>query len=259
MSPRRYLLGASTAGLGLAVARALVTRGDEVAICGRSAYKLAGALALLGEIPGGGRAVGEVVDLTDPDAAAGWPARAAGLLDGPLSGVLVNTGGPAPRPFDACTAQDWADGIAAVLTPAVTLARESRPLLEPAASVVFSTSTVVREPALSPDLVISACLRSAVATLAKVLSREWAPQVRVNHVVPGRIETDRVLTLDRVRAERSGRTAEEVAADSHQAIPLGRYGEPGEFAAAVAWLLGPESSYVSGATLPVDGGLLTGV
>lgn len=83
--------------------------------------------------------------------------------------------------------------------------------------------------------------------------------MRVNHIVPGRIETDRVRSLDRARAERAERAVEAVAADSHRSIPLARYGDLGEFAAAAAWLVGPASSYVTGATLPVDGGLLTGV
>jgi 3-oxoacyl-[acyl-carrier protein] reductase len=259
MTTGRHLLGASTSGLGFAVAAALVAQGDDVAICGRSADRLASALERLADAPGAGRAVGEVVDLADPVATASWPARAADLLGGDLTGVLVNTGGPRPKPFDATTDQDWSDGIAAVLRPAVTLVRASKPLLAPGAAVLFSTSSVVREPALSPDLVISACLRAAVATLAKVLSREWAPAVRVNHIVPGRIETDRVRSLDQARADRAERAVEDVAADSHRAIPLARYGDPAEFAAAAAWLLGAASSYVTGATLPVDGGLLTGV
>lgn len=253
---RRYLVAAATSGLGFAVARCLVDDGHDVAICGRDEARLAGALKGLADGPG--TAVGMRCDLSDPAGPSAWVSSAADGLGGAIDGVLVNTGGPGPAPFADTTDDDWVTGFHQVVMPAVRLARAAHPHLAPGASVVFSTSSVVREPSLSPDLVVSAALRSAVGTLAKSLSREWAPHVRVNHLIPGRIATERVRSLDEKRAARAGVPVDEIAKQSQARIPLGRYGEPAEFAAAARWLLSPEASYISGVTLTADGGLVAG-
>lgn len=254
---RHYLVAAATSGLGFAVARSLVDAGDDVAICGRNEERLATALHQLSGGPGS--AVGMQCDLTDPAGAQAWVSDAVTRLGGAVDGVFVNTGGPAPAPFAGTTDDDWVGGFHQVVMPAVRLARAAHPQLAPGACVVFSTSSVVREPSLSPDLVVSAALRSAVGTLAKSLSREWAPLIRVNHLIPGRIATDRVRSLDEKRAAKTGVSADEIATQSQSRIPLGRYGEPTEFAAAARWLLSPEASYISGVTLTADGGLVAGV
>lgn len=254
---RRYLVAAATSGLGFAVARSLVDDGHDVAICGRDAERLANALQRLADGPG--TSVGMQCDLSDPVGPQAWVSAAAGQLGGAVDGIFVNTGGPGPATFANTSDEDWVGGFHQVVMPAVRLARAAHPHLTPGASVVFSTSSVVREPSLSPDLVVSAALRSAVGTLAKSLSREWAPDVRVNHLIPGRIATERVRSLDEKRAARAGSSVDDIARQSQSRIPLGRYGEPAEFASAARWLLSPEASYISGVTLTADGGLVAGV
>lgn len=255
--PRRYLVAAATSGLGFAVARSLVDVGHAVAICGRDQTRLAAAVQRLGDGPG--TAVGIPCDVSDPEGPQSWVGEAIGLLGGAVDGVFINTGGPGPATFGNTTDDDWVGGFHQVVMPAVRLARAAHPHLTPGAGVVFSTSSVVREPSLSPDLVVSAALRSAVGTLAKSLSREWAPHVRVNHLIPGRIATERVRSLDEKRAARAGVPVDEISSQSQSRIPLGRYGEPAEFASAARWLLSPEASYISGVTLTADGGLVAGV
>jgi 3-oxoacyl-[acyl-carrier protein] reductase len=202
---------------------------------------------------------GTQCDLTDADGPQTWVAESADRLGGALDGVFVNTGGPGPAPFAKTTDEDWTIGFQQIVMPAVRLVRAAHSHLAAGSSVVFSTSSVVLEPSLTPELVVSAALRSAVATLAKSLSREWAPDIRVNHLIPGRIATDRVRFLDGKRAAAAGLDVEEVVQQSQAKIPLGRYGEPAEYAAAACWLLSPGSSYVTGATLTADGGLVAGV
>ena len=255
---RRYLLSAASSGLGLATARQLLLAGADVAICGRSDERLAQALDLL-QSDDGGRAVGAVLDITDGQALSHWPAQMADHLGGPFDGVFVNTGGPPPGSFDTRTDDDWTNGVSLLLMPVVRLARAAKQTLAEGGSMLFSTSSVVFEPSLTPDLVISACLRSSVSTLVKVLSREWAPQIRVNQIVPGRVETARVQSLDAAKAGRAGVDVEAIISASTATIPLGRYGEALEYGAAAAWLLSAEASYVNGATLAVDGGLMAGV
>jgi 3-oxoacyl-[acyl-carrier protein] reductase len=120
------------------------------------------------------------------------------------------------------------------------------------------TSSAVKEPI--PNLALSNVLRASVAALSKSLAAELAAdRIRVNQIVPGRIDTDRVREMDQVNGRRLGITAAEQQSRSVATIPLGRYGEPAELARAAAFLLSGAASYITGATLQVDGGLIRAV
>ena len=86
-----------------------------------------------------------------------------------------------------------------------------------------------------------------------------APRIRVNSLVPGRFETAYVRQLDRAWAEEAGITEEEQRRASRKRIPMGRYGDPQEFARAATFLLSPAASYITGASLQIDGGLVTAI
>ena len=123
-------------------------------------------------------------------------------------------------------------------------------------SVLFVTSSSVRQPI--PSLDTSNVLRPGVASLAKVLAQDLGPKgIRVNSIGPGRVETDRLRSNDQARAEREGRSVDDVRAASAAQIPLRRYGQPQELARVAAFLLSDAASYVSGAAIQVDGGLVT--
>ena len=125
-------------------------------------------------------------------------------------------------------------------------------------SILVTTSSAVLEPI--PNLALSNVVRASVAALVKTLSNELAGQnIRVNNLVPGRIDTDRVRELDEGRAKTSSITLEEQRARMAASIPLGRYGSPDEFGKAAAFLLSDASSYTTGAFLQIDGGMLKGV
>ena len=125
------------------------------------------------------------------------------------------------------------------------------------ASVLFVTSSSVRQPI--PGLDASNVLRPGVAALAKCLARELGPAVRVNSLAPGRFDTARARWLDEQNAEKRGVSVDEVRAATTDAVPLGRYGDPAEFGRTAAFLLSPAASYVSGASVQVDGSLVTAV
>ena len=124
----------------------------------------------------------------------------------------------------------------------------------PGRSILFITSTSVRQPI--PNLDTSNVLRPGVAALAKTLARELAPDIRVNSLAPGRFDTDRIRTLDAGRAEMTGKSQEQVAAEASKEIPFGRYGEPIELGRFAAFLLSA-ASYVSGLAAQVDGAMVT--
>lgn len=124
--------------------------------------------------------------------------------------------------------------------------------------MLYLTSSSVREPISA--LVLSNVFRAGVAALAKTLASDWAQDgVRVNQLIPGRIATERVAELDAYVAERRGVSPDEVRSMSQAAIPLGRYGVPDEFANAAVFLVSPAASFITGATLAVDGGALKSV
>ena len=111
-----------------------------------------------------------------------------------------------------------------------------------------------------PNLLLSNSLRSAVVGWSKTLATELAPEnILVNCVAPGRISTQRLIELDTANAQRLGQSVTEIRAANEAEIPLGRYGEPAEFAAAVAFLASDRASYITGITLYVDGGKLASV
>ena len=125
-------------------------------------------------------------------------------------------------------------------------------------SILTITSLSVKEPIGS--LLLSNVFRSGVTSLVKSLANELAAEnIRVNNLIPGRIDTDRVKALDKNASEKSGIPVETIKQNHEQNIPLGRYGRTDEFGKAGAFLLSPAASYITGASLTVDGGLLKSV
>ena len=246
------LVTGSTSGLGLASAKALSAEGASVVICGRR-----GDLAS-SQAAGLERAVGLGADLTDPDT----PAR---LVDATLEAfgrldILVgSTGGPPPGTAVDTDADAYSGALDLLVKPLVRLAHLCLPRMRENrwGRIVFVTSTAVREPV--PFLVLSNSVRMAVHGFAKSLARQVAGEgITVNCVLPGRVATDRVAALDRAAAEASGRDIGQVQEAARRSIPAGRYGDPAEFGASVAFLCSQHAAYITGASVPVDGGALSG-
>lgn len=250
------MVAAASDGLGRAIAVALANEGCVVEICSRSSERVSEAAQEIAAETGA-QVTGYQVDVSDADAVRSWVDAAAGRNDG-LDIVIPNGGGPPAGAFGGTEPQDWDAAYRLTLKSALMFASASHPHIASGGSMLFLTSTSSKEPI--PAISLSGVFRSGVATLAKTLSLEWARDgIRVNHLIPGRIATARVEHLDTVAARTSNESLEAVRAASEASIPLGRYGEPSEFAAAAAFLVSPAASYITGATLQVDGGSLRSV
>jgi 3-oxoacyl-[acyl-carrier protein] reductase len=250
------LVAAASQGLGRAIAAELAREGCLVTIGSRDAERVNGAATAIADHTGATvRAL--VCDVDVEESVRRFVDDAAELMGG-IDLVVPNAGGPPYGEFADLDADQWDDAYRLVLGSAVSFARHAHPHLGRGSAVLFMTSTSVREPI--GTLLLSTVFRSGVAALAKALANEWAPEgIRVNHLIPGRIFTERVQALDEEAARRRGVPVSEARRASETAIPLGRYGEPEEYAKAAAFLLSDAAGYITGATLQVDGGMLRGV
>lgn len=225
------VMGASQ-GLGQAVAEAL--RNEGAVVIGTSRH------------PG----LEAVLDTADEASRAAFLTAMAGRT---LDGIFVNTGGPRAGDFTELTEGDWEQAFRQLLLGPAHLVRALLPQMAPGSSILFNTSSSVKVPI--PHLVLSNVFRAGVHALVKSLAEELGPRrIRVNLIVPGRIDTARVQLLDENSAARQGVSVDSVRQHSTAQIPLGRYGTPEEFGRLAAYVLSPQASYLNGAAYWVDGG-----
>jgi 3-oxoacyl-[acyl-carrier protein] reductase len=254
---KRALVLGSSRGLGLAIAQALAAEGVAVTLCGRSREVLVNAVGKL--TAAGAEADYLVLDLADP-------AQRRSALDGLLADgrgydILINNGG-GPAPGSVCTVgtAQWQNAFDSMVSALFEVTAKVLPGMRERGwgRVINVVSSGVVQPI--PNLGISNTLRASIIGWAKTLAGEVAAEgVTVNSVIPGRIATARVGELDEAAAKRSGSTAEAVAKASRNTIPIGRYGDPAEFADAVTFLASARASYITGTSLRVDGGLIRGI
>jgi len=247
LSQRVYVVTGGGRGLGRATADLLVAEDARVVLSGRSQETLDAAVSELGE-----NAVGVVGDNADPETAQRLVDTARSTW-GRLDGALISVGGPPTGTMMDTPDDAWTSSFQSVFVGGLRVARAVARDVEGPASIAFVLSSSVRAPL--PNLAISNGLRPGLAMAAKNLADELGARgVRVNGLLPGRIGTARVEELDASTGDAEAARVKAIAS-----IPLGRYGDPEEFAAAAAFLLSPASSFITGVMLPVDGGMLRGL
>lgn len=241
---RALVLGASQ-GLGAASAVLLAGEGVHVTAASRS-----------GRVPGAG-IESATVDLSDPASVEDMCAR---LADEPVDILVNNSGGPKAGPARGQDKAAWQSAFETMAASLFALTEAATPAMIERGwgRVVTIGSSGIVQPI--PGLALSNAIRGAIAGWSKTLADELAPTgVTVNMVIPGRIATDRLNRLDALKAEKSGQTVEEIETASKKTIPMGRYGTPEEFGAAVAFLCSTQASYITGSIIRADGGLVRSV
>ena len=255
------LVTAASRGLGAAVARRFALERASVVLCARELAHAQETARRIAEETSA-EVVGLQADVTVPtdvEALVRQTVERFGRID-----ILVaNAGGPPAGTFETLRPEQWEQAAQLTLMSAVRLCYAVVPHMKKFAaghpharpSVVFITSVSVKQP--MTNLILSNSIRMAVIGLMKSLSIELAGSgIRINAVAPGWTMTERVTELLNGRAQANGTTPEQEAAGILASIPMGRMGRPEEFANATVFLASPAASYITGITLPIDGGSL---
>ena len=261
LAGKAVLVAAASKGLGRAVAEAFAREGAKVAMCSRDEASIEKAAE---EIARGTKAqvLPIAADLSTREGCETFVQTALATF-GAIDVLYVNAGGPPTGRFEDLDDESWQKAFELTLMSAVRLTRLAIPQMrkQKGGSIVFSTSTTLKQPTQYLTLILSNALRASVHGMAKTISAELAKDgIRVNAVQPGRIATERVAQIDADLAKRQGTTPDIVRRGyEEKVIPMGRYGRPEEFAAAVVFVASPRASYITGVSLQVDGGMLPNV
>ena len=250
-----FMVAAASKGLGYGIALELAKNGATVCIASRTKNEIEQTAKKLHHETGA-KVHASVFDASDKDSIQNWISEVNEKF-GRIDGLAVNAGGPPPGNFDDFSDSDWKAAFNLTLMSAVRLIRGVLPAMRKTGegAILTVTSLSVKEPI--DGLLLSNVFRSGVTSLVKSLANELAnDQIRINNLMPGRFDTDRLKSLDKNTAKKTGSSVEEIRKKNESKIPVGRYGTVEEFGKAGAFLLSPVASYITGVSLAVDGGVL---
>ena len=247
------LVAASSKGLGRAVAEELAAEGAHLVMCARGKDTLEQTAESIRQ-KAAVKVIAVAADVSDPNDAA-RVVKAAFDEFGQVDILVTNSGGPPSAPFESLTPEMWDAAARLLLKSAVELTRAVLPGMKERrwGRILNVTSIAAKQPI--EGLMLSNSLRAAVIGFARTLANEVAPfGITVNNLLPGYTRTDRVQELARAAGGKAGGSSTDILAKWEKEIPMGRLGEPREFAALAAFLASERASYITGSSIAVDGG-----
>ena len=249
------IVSAGSKGLGKAIALGLAAEGARVAICSRNPDNLSqAAQEILTKT--GSEVLAVPVDVIKPDAIDNF-VNTVVQRQGKIDILVNNAGGPPMGTFADFEDEDWESAFNLTFMSVVRFVRAVLPHMRKTGGgrIINVTSTSVKQPL--ENLLLSNSIRPAVIGLAKSLATEFAADgILVNNICPGSIYTDRIKENVAAQAKSTGQPEESIRHEYEAKIPLGRLGEPVELADLAVFLASERASYITGATLQVDGGLI---
>jgi 3-oxoacyl-[acyl-carrier protein] reductase len=254
---RVALVAASSRGLGRAVAEEFAAEGADLVLCARGQEALEEARRSVEER--GARVAAVAADLATPEGVR-QVVDAALREFGRVDILVTNAGGPPAGPFESHAPEAWRDAVRLNLESAVNLARAVLPGMKERrwGRILPITSIAAKQPV--DGLILSNSVRAAVTGFARTLANEVAPWgITVNCLLPGYTRTERLEQLAERLAEQGGTEPAEARSRWEREIPMGRLGEPREFAALAAFLASERASFITGTSIPVDGGWTRGL
>lgn len=251
------LVVASSQGLGKAIATQLVKEGTNVMLTSRDAGKLETVMKELQEI-GEGKVAYYPADIMNVENIKSLVQKTLDTF-GKIDILVNNAGGPPGGTFEQFSDEEWQKAFELNLLSYIRVIREVLPYLkQEGGRIINIASSSIKQPI--PGLILSNTFRLGIVGLTKTLAEELAPyNILINTVAPGRIATERVFFLDQMKAEKLSVTREVIAEESRKTIPLKRYGTPEEFANVVTFLVSGASTYMTGSSFLVDGGMIKSI
>ena len=251
------IVGGGSKGLGKACAVALAKEGVNIVLCARNEEALQKTKTEIESL--GVEVLALSVDMAsaeDNQRIIDEAIRKFGRID-----ILVNnSGGPKPGTFRDISYDDLDEAYNSVLKYNIRMIKSCLPYMEKNGwgRIVNITSITVKEPA--PSMVLSNIFRSAVVSFAKTISKELiAKGITINNVAPGYFKTDRVTQLMQARSQAEGISVKEYEQKAIQDFPHKRYMDPHELGDLVCYLCSEQAKSITGTTIQVDGGLVSGV
>jgi 3-oxoacyl-[acyl-carrier protein] reductase len=251
-------VGGSSQGIGRAVALELAALGARVTLVGRNPDRLADTLAALPPGPEPNWHAAQPIDLANLEEAVATFGQS--IAQRPYTVLINNTGGPPAGPITEAEPAQFLAALHEHLLVNHRFVQLALPVMKARGwgRVVNVVSTSVREPLR--NLGVSNTTRAAVAGWAKTLAGEVAAHgITVNNVLPGATGTERLDTLILNKAHAVGTSPDRIADDMRAQIPMRRFADPAEVAALVAFLATPAAGYITGTSIPVDGGRMAGI